>query len=119
MAAELICLDTSVLIDFFRKKDKSKTIFFQLASQKNLFAVSAITEFEIFVGSNANQQTYWEEFFNQIIILPFSSQIARRAATIESRLKRGGRALEIPDVMIAATAIENNLKFATLNTSHF
>ncbi|MBK9730338.1 MAG: type II toxin-antitoxin system VapC family toxin [Chitinophagaceae bacterium] len=115
----MICLDTSILIDFFRKKEKNKSRFFQFSSQQYLFAVSTITEFEIFVGSNSMQQTYWEEFFNQLLILPFTSQAARRAATIEAELKRIGKGLEIPDLMIAATAIENNLKLATLNISHF
>lgn len=31
MENTMICLDTSVLIDFFRKKNKSKSFFFELA----------------------------------------------------------------------------------------
>jgi tRNA(fMet)-specific endonuclease VapC len=36
-------LDTSVLIELFRVKDKSKTLFFQLSAEEEIFAVSALT----------------------------------------------------------------------------
>jgi predicted nucleic acid-binding protein len=63
MADEIICLDTSILIDFFRKEKKEKSIFYQLSQSHQFFAVSVITEYEIFTGSNSSQQKFWEEFF--------------------------------------------------------
>lgn len=47
MEKQLICLDTSVLIDYFRKKDKTKSFFYALADEYDSFAVSVITEYEI------------------------------------------------------------------------
>jgi len=49
MDAATILLDTSILIDFFRKRDKSKSILFQLAGQYR-FSISVITAFEIKIG---------------------------------------------------------------------
>lgn len=54
MADELICLDSSVLIDYFRKTKKENSFFFELSNQYPSFAVSVITEFEILSGSNQN-----------------------------------------------------------------
>ena len=52
MENQVICLDTSVLIDYFRKVIKSKSFFYELTNEFDLFAVSAITEYEIYYGSN-------------------------------------------------------------------
>lgn len=42
MEKQIICLDTSVLIDYFRKVNKSKSFFYELTKEYDLFAVSAI-----------------------------------------------------------------------------
>jgi tRNA(fMet)-specific endonuclease VapC len=47
MEKEIICLDPSILIDFYRKKVKEKSLFFQLTTKYNLFAVSVVTAYEI------------------------------------------------------------------------
>jgi len=43
----MILLDTSILIDFYRKKDKSKTVLFQLEKDHHQLAISVLTQFEI------------------------------------------------------------------------
>jgi predicted nucleic acid-binding protein len=49
MVKEIICLDTSIFIDYFRKKNKGGTFFVKL-SEKYDFAISVITKLEIGVG---------------------------------------------------------------------
>jgi predicted nucleic acid-binding protein len=61
---EIICLDTSVLIDYFRKKDKSISFFYELSLNYKLFAVSIITEYEILVGSKPKLM-----FFGHIFLI--------------------------------------------------
>ena len=57
MAGELILLDTSILIDYFRKKNKRNSDFFQLVeTKKYFFAVSVITEYEIYIGATNDQK---------------------------------------------------------------
>ncbi len=46
---EVICIDTSVLIDYYRKKDKINTFWYEL-SQKYRFSISAIVQYEILRG---------------------------------------------------------------------
>lgn len=59
MEKKIICLDTSVLIDYYRKVHKSKSFFYTLTESYDLFAISAITEYEIYCGSNPEQDLYW------------------------------------------------------------
>jgi predicted nucleic acid-binding protein len=46
---ELICLDTTILIDHRRAKDKSKSLLFRIAARYSI-AVTAVTVFELWKG---------------------------------------------------------------------
>jgi tRNA(fMet)-specific endonuclease VapC len=117
---EIVLLDTSVLIDYYRKKDKSKSYFFKLTDLYNSFAISSITYFEIYTGvSTDDQKLVWDAFFQEIIILPFDTETAKTAANLNVKLKRARKQIEMADLFIAATAISNNMACATLNKKHF
>ena len=119
MENTLICLDTSILIDYYRKKDKSKSMLFKLTKRYALFAVSAITEYELFIGNTDAQNSFWEFFFSQITVLPFDTKAAKNAVEIYKQLKIENKLIDIPDILIAGTVISNNYPFATLNRKHF
>ncbi len=119
MEKAIICLDTSILIDYYRKKDKTKSLFFRLTEQHALFAVSAITVYEIYLGNSEVQNIFWDKFFSQITILPFDSKVAKKSADIYKQLKAKNKLIEAPDILIAGTVMCNNLTIATLNRKHF
>ncbi len=58
MENELIMLDTSVLIDYFRKTNKENSLLFKISGPFTQFSVSIITEFEILIGCNDKQQNF-------------------------------------------------------------
>jgi predicted nucleic acid-binding protein len=70
MEKAIICLDTSVLIDYYRKKDKSKSFFFELTGRYDEFAVSTITEFEVYSGSDEKKDLFWDDFLAKSIHSP-------------------------------------------------
>ncbi len=119
MENQVVLLDTSVLIDFFRKKDKSKTVFFKLQSTYQSIAVSSITIFEIYTGARDAQVHLWDIFFKDIVIIPFDDGIAKLAAEIDSNLKSSNSRIDKSDLFIAATAIYNNYPCSTFNKKHF
>jgi tRNA(fMet)-specific endonuclease VapC len=119
MEDRIVLIDTSVLIDFFRKKDKSKTFLMELVRLGCKFHISAITEFEIYSGAKLGQTEYWDDFLNRIGVLSFDKDSARVAVEINNELKRHSKQIAIPDLFIAATAISNNISLATLNLKHF
>jgi tRNA(fMet)-specific endonuclease VapC len=116
---ELICLDTSVLIDFFRKKDKRNSFFFELSKNYNLFAVSVITEYEILTGSKNETDPFWMSFFEKVTVLPFDEAAMQTAVSIYKQLKKDNKLIEIPDILIGSSALVNQIKLATLNAKHF
>jgi len=51
--------------------------------------------------------------------LPFDTRVAKRAVSIYKQLKQQNKLIDIPDIMIAGTAQQNNMPLATLNRKHF
>jgi len=119
MESTIVCLDTTVLIDFYRKKDKSKSLFFKLTERYSFFAVPAVTEYELYLGNSEEQNIFWDNFFSRVIILPFGTKVVRHSVRIFKELKRQNKLIDMPDIMIAGTALQNNMPVATLNRKHF
>lgn len=119
MADKKIMIDTSVLIEYFRKSDKNKTRLVQLSLDFDHIYISSITEFEIFNGATPNQIQFWNELISKLTVLHFDSQGARIAAKIVSNLKKKRKSIDKPDLFIASTALANKLTLATLNQKDF
>jgi tRNA(fMet)-specific endonuclease VapC len=115
----MILLDSSVLIELFRTPDKEKTLFYKLASIESDFAISIITHYEIFTGSNDKQDPFWAEFLDAIEILNFDIKSSEEAVKIYKQLKKTGKMIDLADILIAATSISNDIPIATLNLKHF
>jgi tRNA(fMet)-specific endonuclease VapC len=115
----MILLDSSVLIEMFRKKEKQETFFYYLTQTEENFAISVITHYEILCGSNENQNNFWNNFIKLITIIPFDTNISSEAIKIYKDLKRSNRMIDLADIFIAATAKSNKIMLATLNIDHF
>lgn len=115
----MILLDSSIIIDHFRKTNKTKTPFFKLASENNILAISTITEFEISVGNTSLHRYYWENLLEDLHILPFDSSCCNVAIEIHQGLKKSNKLIGLADLIIGSTAIVNNISLATLNVKHF
>lgn len=119
MENELICLDSTVLIEYFRKTKKEKSFLYQITQRYSLLSVSIITQYEIYIGSNPEQDTFWGQFFRDIVILPFDVKENEEAVNIFRKLKAQNKLIDIPDLLIGATALTHSLKLATINKEHF
>ena len=119
MANQVIMVDTSILIDYYRKTDKNNSQWISLINRGFEFTISAITKYEIYSGATKSQIEFWDNIFKAIIIIPFDDSTVDKAVEINSNLKRKSQQIDIADLFIAATAIANNLSFATLNRKHF
>lgn len=115
----MILLDTSVLIDYFRKINKQNSFFFQLAQNSSEFAISSITKYEIEVGTKPQDMAFWIGLYQNITIISFDKEIASETLEINKELKKKSKLIEFADMAIAATARVHSFELATLNTKHF
>lgn len=120
MGEKLVLLDTSILIDFFRKTDKKNSRFYSLSDTFDSFCISVITEYEIFIGAaSVAQKDYWKAFLQRVTIISLDSDTVQTAINLNDELKKARKLIDSADLFIAATAICNNLPLATLNNKHF
>lgn len=115
----MILLDSSVVIELFRKKDKKKTFFYDLIQRDSDFCISSITYYEIGIGNKKSHMEYWESLTERLTVIPFDKSCSICAIEIYSDLLRTNKMIDLADLLIAATAIAINIPFATLNTKHF
>ncbi len=115
----LICLDASILIEYFRKKNKAETLFAKLALKYTGFLVPAVAHFKIYNGSTPLQNQYWDNLFSDFIILTFTVYISITAIKIRRQLKVLRITIEFKYLTIAASSLHHNFSLATINEKHF
>lgn len=115
----MIVLDTSILIEYFRKSKKENSAFYQIAQTESYFAITSITKYEIDVGAKVEDSSFWSEFYSSFLTIPFDGNVVNEAVKITNELKQSRQLIEFADIAIAASARVNNYSIATLNTKHF
>ena len=119
MADKKLMVDTSLLIDYFRKTDKNNAkLVTHFRNYRQLY-ISSITEFEVLNGAKQLHLDFWNGMLPRFTVLDFDSKAARQAAEITEQLKSKRKTIDKPDLFIAATAIAHGLHFDTLNIKHF
>lgn len=119
MADQMIVLDTSILIDYYRKSDKANSSWVALVRQGYKFAISTITKYEIYTGATQSQLVFWDDVLSTITVIPFDESCVDVAVSINAALKRKRKQIDLADLFIAATAMSHRMSFATLNKKHF
>ena len=114
-----ILIDTSIIIDYLRQKDKSKTLLYFLGNHHYQICISIITRSECYAGKSIWERRAAMEVLEKLLsnfeILPLEEKISKKAGQISA----GNNNLEIVDAIIAATAISHKLDLVTLNVKDF
>ena len=114
-----VAVDSCVLIDFFRAKDKSNTVYAKLIRNKEKLYVSTVVLFEVRSGLNKRNRDEWDILLQGMTCLSFDEHVAEVAADLSIRLRKSRIQLESSDLFIAASALTYGIPLATLNRKHF
>jgi len=108
-------LDTTVFVDYYRKVPRAQ----QFLQSETTLPCSVITAAELIQGSrNKNEQRNAEKLLSKIEFVPLNPQIG---VTMFNLMKKYflSHGLQIPDALIAATAVEEDLTLVTSNVKHY
>jgi predicted nucleic acid-binding protein len=113
----MILVDTDVLVDCLRGSDASKAWLRQVA--KDSFAIPGVVAMELVMGcQNREDLRRVERFLSSFAVAwPEASEFAAAyELLVAHRLSSG---LNIPDCLIAATALTRAARLYTFNVKHF
>jgi predicted nucleic acid-binding protein len=119
MADKKLMVDSTILIEYFRKTDKANSKLVAHFKNYDQLYISSATEFEVVNGATQSHLQFWDGMLPRFTILSFDSKTARQAAEIVAQLKTKRKTIDKPDLFIAATAVVNGLTLDTLNIKHF
>jgi predicted nucleic acid-binding protein len=118
-ADSIILLDSSVLIDALRNRNGRRALLAHLALAGKTLATSAINVAEIYSGMRAIEEQTTARLFEPLEVYPVSSEIAEQAGRLRSQLRSQGITRNLPDTIVAATALWLNCPVATDNVRDF
>ena len=109
-------LDTNILIEIL--KNNPKTIQ-QISALSPPMSISSITAMELIYGAfNKQEVKKLEQFINKFQLIHLEPAISILALKLASKYAKS-HTLDIPDALIAATAIHTRTKLLTYNTKDF
>ena len=88
-----------------------------LLDGQHLYIISTITVAEIYSGKETKhdeKQKRIEEFLQNFFIIPVTIQIAQRAGELRRDYNQ-----PFADMIVAATALQNNMPLVTRNIKHY
>ncbi|MBI2196836.1 type II toxin-antitoxin system VapC family toxin [Candidatus Daviesbacteria bacterium] len=113
-----ILIDTSIIIDHLRLKNKKQTILYRLFQNKHSLFASILTHTESYAGKSVWEKESVRNHLKNILagirILPLEENVSEKAGEIRVRYNLG-----IVDAIIAATSMLHGLNLATLNIKDF
>lgn len=118
-----VLLDSDTLSFYIKQYPKVVAEAQNYLRQHQIFTFSIITRFEILRGMKANGATTGITAFDSLCrqneVIELNDRIIVRAADIYADLYKRGLLILDADILIAATAMENNLPIVTNNQRHF
>jgi predicted nucleic acid-binding protein len=112
-------LDTTVLIDVARRREPATSWLNKIVRHPIQTSVSAVTVAEFFAGVRPEQRRDWQYFIDGLTHWDVTKEIAIRAGILRYDLARQGRAMQIADALIAATAMVHGAALVTANITDF
>ena len=112
----MILLDTNVLIEIL--KGNEETIQ-KVESFNSTLCISSVTVMELYYGAiNKLEVQKLEKFMLLFTVIQIDTKISIRATALIKTYAKSHN-LDIPDSLIAATALEKSLTLFTYNTKDF
>lgn len=116
-------IDTDTLSYFFRNNPAVVEKLDKYLTEYGFINLSVITYYEVLNGlyfKDAKKQLKkFEEFVKLNQVLPLTDDAAKKAAEVYADLRKKGKSVGHNDILIASTAMANDMTLITNNEKHF
>lgn len=116
MVSPGVLVDTDVLIEFLRSKQRAQEVLMSAAKSTDLYC-SVVTVAELIAGMRVSEKDSTEKLLSGFHLLPVTEAIARQAGFLRQQKK--ARPILLPDCLIAATAMEHHCALLTFNLKDY
>jgi predicted nucleic acid-binding protein len=113
-----ILLDSSVLVDTLRRRRGRPEWLRQMVSSGARLSTTPVNVAEIYAGMRPHEQVRTDGLMSGLYCYEITAVTGRIAGDLK-RMLDGGRTVSLPDILVAAVAIENGLPVATDNLRDF
>ena len=110
------CIDSDVLIDHLRGFEPAGNFLLEASTQTTLY-ISVVSIVELYAGQgirDTEKRTQLDEFLKGFVGILLDGTIAQYAGALQREYRQ-----PFADSIIAASAIQYNLRLVTKNTKHF
>lgn len=114
-----ILVDSSVIIDALRRRRGRPQLLRGLLEQGHELACCAINVAEVYSGMRPHEAAATTQFLDRLDYVEVSREAARDAGELRLAWQRKGKTLSLPDALIGAVALREDLALATDNLRHF
>ena len=118
----IYCLDTDVLIEYFRGSESIKRRIENLKDGDSI-ALVWLTFYEffkgIFVSGKLDEEKFLKELARTCVVLESSYETAKIGGKIYAALKKEGKLINDADILIAGIVKAYNAVLVTNNEEHF
>ena len=114
-----LLLDTSVLIDILRLQHRRKELLATLAEDGHRLSTSAVNVAEIYSGIRPGEEDRTIELLESLECYAIDAAVGEHAERLKNLWAKRGHVLALPDVCVAAVAIEQNCALLTDNRRYF
>lgn len=114
-----LLLDTSVLIDTLRAQHGRKEFLAGLVEDGHHLTTTAINVAEIYSGVRAGEEHRTIQLLESLECYAIDAAVGEHAGRLRNFWARKGHAIALPDICVAAVAIEQGCALLTDNRKHF
>lgn len=114
-----LLLDTSVLIDALRLRSGRKELIVQLLHDGHQLMTTAVNVAEIYSGIRPDEEERTNSFMDSLECHEINAKVGEHAGRMRCFWARKGKTIALPDVLVAAIAIEQNCTLLTDNRKDF
>lgn len=118
----IYCLDTDILIEYFRGSEPIKTRIEHLGENDSI-GLTWLSVYEFFKGIFASGKLEEEEFLNRVvnssILMDETFESSRMGGEIYAALKKSGTLINDADILIASIVKQHDATLVTNNEDHF